>query len=146
MRKREELEKEKHLSKYQRMARRLIGALGEERALEAVSELCFVELGKDDVESRIIGALHLNVFGLEQGSVLLQACSLLNHSCEPNCFVELIPDQEPMIRLVASQEIPAMTELTVAYVDLQLPFQERSAYLEWAFGFKCQCPRCRRES
>ena len=70
----------------------------------------------------------------------LQSC--INHSCLPNAHALRSDDDANSIAvMLAKQDIPAHTEITISYIDETLPFEERKTAL-LDYGFSCSCPRC----
>lgn len=67
----------------------------------------------------------------------------LNHSCEPNCAVRFL-DGTARASLVALRSIAEEEELTISYVDTELPQAERAAALA-NYLFACTCGKCTRE-
>ncbi len=53
-----------------------------------------------------------------EGSALYPFQSLVNHSCVANTEVKF-PERNHILALVASQDIPAGTEITISYLDLK---------------------------
>ncbi len=49
----------------------------------------------------------------------------------------------PLLLLV--QAIPAGTEASISYIDLDLPVGARRSELQRCFNFLCQCPKCMQE-
>jgi len=70
--------------------------------------------------------------------------AMLNHSCAPNCV--LSADTKGTLCVVATEEVQAGEELTVAYIELdEEPFGERQEALMESFHFTCQCDWCTHE-
>lgn len=92
----------------------------------------------------------------------------LNHSCEPNIQVRNLPksytpptpdtlpvDLPPPIRagdkvsnkltILARHGIQPGEELTISYVNMKMPRDERRQALREGYGFWCACGRCVRE-
>lgn len=111
--------------------------------------------------SRLVAVLHLNCHSLYSSSsahsplatALFVQGALFNHSCSPN--VQL---QQPLREAeegsgggrvgvwLASRGIVAGEELCNSYTDVSVGVKQRREYLEWAYGFTCQCERCKAES
>ncbi|KAJ3007668.1 hypothetical protein NUW54_g3456 [Trametes sanguinea] len=73
--------------------------------------------------------------------------SHLNHSCAPNASVRHLDQRTALSRItvLARRDIAAGEELTITYVNPELPLEQRRRQLmEWGFG-KCMCERCVRE-
>jgi SET domain-containing protein len=69
--------------------------------------------------------------------------SSLNHACDPTCDVSFSGGAEARIR--ARRALNSGDELTIAYVNEQLPRAERRARLREHYGFECACRRCSAE-
>jgi hypothetical protein len=68
------------------------------------------------------------------------AVAMFNHSCAPNCVVVTFPDGYLEVRTL--KDIAQGVELTVSYIDLLLPREERIATLKSTKEFVCHCLRC----
>ena len=93
--------------------------------------------------------------GLE-GMVFVASASMLNHSCHPNCAVYYGPSNVaggascPMapwdgwshVALIALRNIDAEEELTISYLDGELPWRRRRSALRMMHGFTCRCEKC----
>jgi hypothetical protein len=55
----------------------------------------------------------------------------LNHACQPNTILQIIP---PRVRLMAAENLPASSELTMDYAKLPEKI---------SVSFGCHCPSCR---
>ena len=84
------------------------------------------------------------------GRALFPLASYFNHSCDPNCTCEQSGD---VLKVFTNCDIHAgiflgqrLTcigeELTISYIDTNLPFQARQAKLSEDYFFKCGCTRC----
>ncbi|CAL6081793.1 SET_domain-containing protein [Hexamita inflata] len=74
-----------------------------------------------------------NAFGL------FKICSILNHSCCPNCETKFF---NGALRLFLTGEIQETDELVINYCcDIQ-NYTERQKYLQDQLGFSCQCQKC----
>ncbi|KAK9861224.1 hypothetical protein WJX84_003310 [Apatococcus fuscideae] len=73
------------------------------------------------------------------GRVLFLQASFFNHSCHPNCYVHRNPTGATII---AMQPIAVGQELTISYIDEQLPQAARMLALQRDFFFRCNCSRC----
>jgi SET domain-containing protein len=68
----------------------------------------------------------------------------LNHSCAPNCSVLHNEKRTALskISIIAKRAIAPGEELTVTYVNPELPYRSRQDELQaWGFG-SCKCDRC----
>ena len=80
------------------------------------------------------------------GVGLFPTASLLNHSCKPN--VEMFRSSSkhsPTCVFVAVRHIEEGEELTISYLPdaYKKSVHERKDYLEYNYGFKCDCPLCK---
>ena len=118
--------------------------------------------------SRLVALLHLNCHSVYSSphahtplaTALFVHGSFFNHSCSPN--VEL---QQPLRQVpaeadaatdgsggrwagqwLATRDVAAGEELCNPYTDVSVGVKQRRGYLEWAYGFVCQCERCKAES
>ncbi|KIM81176.1 hypothetical protein PILCRDRAFT_503829 [Piloderma croceum F 1598] len=67
--------------------------------------------------------------------------SRCNHSCNPNAFHEWdLPSFS--LSISARRHIRAGEEITVAYVDPDLPRDERREKLKYMYNFDCECEIC----
>lgn len=82
-------------------------------------------------------------------AVLSGALSRLNHSCVPNCTVQIrsIPTKgsaEILLRSISS--VGRQDELSISYISNEcVDLSARRCVLSSAFNFRCCCPRCERE-
>ncbi|XP_039770703.1 histone-lysine N-methyltransferase SMYD3 isoform X4 [Ornithorhynchus anatinus] len=76
----------------------------------------------------------------EVGVGLYPSMSLLNHSCDPNCVIVF---EGTSLFLRAVREIQKGEELTICYLDVLLPSQERQKQLKEQYCFACDCIRCK---
>ncbi|KAG2444943.1 hypothetical protein HXX76_001679 [Chlamydomonas incerta] len=68
----------------------------------------------------------------------LQSC--INHSCDPNCTAAC-DSGDRTATVLAQRDIAAGDEVTLAYIDVSLPYKRRQAELR-DYGFVCKCERC----
>ncbi|KAB5596319.1 MAS20 domain-containing protein [Ceratobasidium theobromae] len=88
----------------------------------------------------------------QTGSAFYRVSSYLSHSCAPNVRPDF-PAGTSELHLVASEDIPAGTELTMAYVDVRQGPSEtrlearrrRRQELARGWRFACECARCLKE-
>lgn len=78
------------------------------------------------------------------GSALYLLASLYNHSCEPNVNVTF-PNNDAVAVFTAARRIAAGEQLHITYTDVEQEADVRREYLAFAYGFTCQCVRCREE-
>ncbi|KAF5481107.1 hypothetical protein F2P56_001787 [Juglans regia] len=80
-----------------------------------------------------------------QGTGFFPLQSCMNHSCCPNAKAfKREEDRDGQATLIALGPISKGEEVTISYVDEDLPFEERQALLA-DYGFKCKCPKCLQE-
>eukprot|EP00968_Pinguiococcus_pyrenoidosus_P011462 scaffold923_cov256-Pinguiococcus_pyrenoidosus.AAC.39 len=95
------------------------------------------------------------------GTALFSVICMMNHSCTPNvkvvyCYREgaTINGSEPefgpatgvagkqlVAAAIALDDIAADAELSISYIDSELPLDERQAMLR-DYGFSCRCDKC----
>ncbi|EAU81457.1 hypothetical protein CC1G_05287 [Coprinopsis cinerea okayama7 len=88
-----------------------------------------------------LGKMSLN---LEAHGGLYTLHSHLNHSCRPNISVRHNDKRTALSRIsvIARRAISPGDELTVTYVNPELPYKTRQEQLQaWGFG-SCRCERC----
>eukprot|EP00933_Yihiella_yeosuensis_P003093 TRINITY_DN10547_c0_g1_i2.p1 TRINITY_DN10547_c0_g1~~TRINITY_DN10547_c0_g1_i2.p1 ORF type:complete len:377 (-),score=63.87 TRINITY_DN10547_c0_g1_i2:69-1199(-) len=97
-------------------------------------------------EKTLEGILFSNCIGRDMARfdvALLPLVSRFNHSCSPN--LEQSWDEDAgEAHLIAAEEIPAGEELTISYIELRLPREERRQRLRENYGFECHCSACSR--
>ncbi|KAI3986584.1 hypothetical protein MKX01_014122 [Papaver californicum] len=71
-----------------------------------------------------------------EGSAFFPLQSCMNHSCCPNA-----KDKDGQATIIALQPISKGEEITISYIDEDLPFEERQALLA-DYGFRCKCKKC----
>ncbi|XP_051723627.1 histone-lysine N-methyltransferase SMYD3 [Ctenopharyngodon idella] len=76
------------------------------------------------------------------GVGLYPSMSLLNHNCQPNCVMMF---EGKRLELRAVRVIRPCEELTISYIDVLAPTNERRSQLQEQFHFLCQCTRCTTE-
>ncbi|XP_076816367.1 histone-lysine N-methyltransferase SMYD3-like isoform X2 [Clavelina lepadiformis] len=74
------------------------------------------------------------------GTGVYLSCSLLNHSCDPNCVAEF---DEMNINIRAIKDISKGEELLISYVDVFAPSEDRQKDLMDIYKFSCRCNLCR---
>ncbi|QRV72876.1 SET domain protein [Ceratobasidium sp. AG-Ba] len=88
----------------------------------------------------------------QSGSAFYRVSSYLSHSCAPNTRPEFTAGTAELY-LIANRDIPAGTELTMAYVDVNQGPSEtrlearrrRRQELARGWRFACECERCLKE-
>ncbi|XP_027187192.1 histone-lysine N-methyltransferase ATXR2 [Cicer arietinum] len=77
-----------------------------------------------------------------QGTAFFPLQSCMNHSCCPNAKAfKRDEDRDGQATIIALRPISKGEEITISYVDEDLPFEERQASLA-DYGFRCRCPKC----
>ncbi|KAL0486286.1 histone-lysine N-methyltransferase [Acrasis kona] len=74
------------------------------------------------------------------GTGLYLDCSVMNHSCEPNCAV-VFKDAKLYVKCI-NERVSKGVELTISYIDLAQSTPSRQLRLEEQYCFKCACKRC----
>lgn len=63
-----------------------------------------------------------------------------NHDCTPNAKAEVREDG--CVALSALRGIKSGEEITISYIDVSQPFEERQKTLRQHYGFECRCGKC----
>ncbi|KFK39502.1 hypothetical protein AALP_AA3G252100 [Arabis alpina] len=81
-----------------------------------------------------------------QGTAFFPLQSCMNHSCCPNAkaFKREV-DRDGQAVIIALRRISKNEEVTISYIDEELPYKERQALLA-DYGFSCKCPKCLQDS
>lgn len=80
-----------------------------------------------------------------EGSAFYPLQSCMNHSCCPSAKAfKRDEDKDGQAVIIANRPITAGEEITISYIDEDLPFEERQAQLA-DYGFRCSCQRCLKE-
>jgi len=80
-----------------------------------------------------------------QGTAFFPLQSCMNHSCQPNARAfKREEDRDGQATLIALRLISKGEEVTISYIDEDLPYEERQAMLA-DYGFRCRCPKCLEE-
>eukprot|EP01133_Synstelium_polycarpum_P010796 gene10796-12580_t len=69
--------------------------------------------------------------------------AMVNHNCEPNCFVQFVQGNS-YAHIRALKPIKAGEELWHSYIEESNPFEEREQDLI-TYGFQCDCRLCNQE-
>ncbi|MCL7021521.1 hypothetical protein MKW94_016565 [Papaver nudicaule] len=81
-----------------------------------------------------------------EGSAFFPLQSCMNHSCCPNAKAfKREEDKDGQATIIALRPISKGEEVTISYIDEDLPFEERQALLA-DYGFRCKCKKCRGEN
>ena len=94
----------------------------------------------------VLSRLDSNCFGCyrcDGGPTIGHGCFLsaavFNHSCDPNCFAT---SGASTLHIETQQAVARGEELTIAYVDTNLPRSARQKHLRACYHFDCACTRC----
>ncbi|KAL8131245.1 histone-lysine N-methyltransferase ATXR2 [Apium graveolens] len=80
-----------------------------------------------------------------QGTAFFPLQSCMNHSCLPNAKAfKREQDRDGQATIIALRPIHKGEEITISYIDEDLPLEERQASLA-DYGFSCRCPKCSEE-
>ncbi|XP_058220269.1 histone-lysine N-methyltransferase ATXR2 isoform X1 [Rhododendron vialii] len=80
-----------------------------------------------------------------QGTAFFPLQSCMNHSCHPNARAfKREEDRDGQATIVALRSISKGEEVTISYIDEDLPCEERQAMLA-DYGFRCRCQKCLEE-
>ncbi|CAH2053070.1 unnamed protein product [Thlaspi arvense] len=81
-----------------------------------------------------------------QGTAFFPLQSCMNHSCCPNAKAfKREEDRDGQAVIIALRRISKNEEVTISYIDEELPYKERQALLA-DYGFSCNCPKCLHDS
>ncbi|XP_009601528.1 histone-lysine N-methyltransferase ATXR2 isoform X1 [Nicotiana tomentosiformis] len=105
--------------------------------------------GKEEAEQTtkpILDALGDDYSICCQGTAFFPLQSCMNHSCRPNAKAfKREEDRDGQATIIALQPIAKGEEITISYIDEDLPFEERQALLA-DYGFRCRCSKCLEEA
>ncbi|CAN0896976.1 Histone-lysine N-methyltransferase ATXR2 [Linum grandiflorum] len=80
-----------------------------------------------------------------EGTAFYPIQSCMNHSCRPNARAfKRDEDRDGVATILANRAIRKGEEITISYVEEELPLAERRALLA-DYGFECRCDRCLEE-
>ncbi|XP_047939856.1 histone-lysine N-methyltransferase ATXR2 [Salvia hispanica] len=81
-----------------------------------------------------------------EGTAFFPLQSCMNHSCIPNAKAfKREEDRDGQATILALRPISKDEEITISYIDEDLPYEERQLLLA-DYGFTCKCPRCVEEA
>lgn len=111
-------------------------------------ELCFDSdlvgrlQGDDEKKKQAIAKVHANCYTITDGMYLFPTISKMNHSCEPNCFIDR---EENHFLIRTLKKVKKNEELTLCYLQTGalVPKRQRSEQLLKQWNFVCKCSRCR---
>jgi len=78
-------------------------------------------------------------------SSLFLAPSFLNHSCSPNAHRSFFREDSSVVFIKATRDIAENEQVTISYIDLLEPLDNRQVSLKQRWGFDCVCERCKYE-
>nr|XP_015207457.1 PREDICTED: histone-lysine N-methyltransferase SMYD3 isoform X1 [Lepisosteus oculatus] len=140
------LEHESHIKEMSEEKKEGLGHLATMLQLylkEEVGDLSQLPPGLDIIH--LFAIMTCNCFTISDGELqeigvgLYPSMSLLNHDCDPNCVIVF---QGRRLFLRAIREIRPAEELTVSYIDVLVPAQERRTQLQNQYCFVCECQQC----
>ncbi|CAN6457989.1 unnamed protein product [Victoria cruziana] len=80
-----------------------------------------------------------------EGTAFFPIHSCMNHSCCPNTKAfKRDEDKDGQATIIAVRPISRGEEVTISYIDEDLPYEDRQASLA-DYGFQCKCPKCLEE-
>ncbi|KLO07472.1 hypothetical protein SCHPADRAFT_945254 [Schizopora paradoxa] len=86
------------------------------------------------------GVTVLNAFGVQDGQALYAAPSLMNNSCMPSALRQFIGDAI-IVRTI--QDLEKGEEVTLSYLEAQVPYDEKQFRLMKSWRFDCECGVCK---
>ncbi|KAK9705029.1 hypothetical protein RND81_07G027900 [Saponaria officinalis] len=99
----------------------------------------------EEVTRQILDALGDDYSICCQGTAFFPLQSCMNHSCRPNAKAfKREEDKDGQAIIVAMRNIQRGEEVTISYIDEDLPYGERQKSLA-DYGFRCKCPKCLEE-
>lgn len=100
---------------------------------------------KKEIEENIqpvLDALGDDYTNLCQGTAFYPLQSCMNHSCYPNAKAfKREEDRDGLATVIASRSIRNGEEITISYINEELPYEERQQLLA-DYRFKCKCSKC----
>ncbi|KAJ3115346.1 hypothetical protein HK098_006997 [Nowakowskiella sp. JEL0407] len=107
--------------------------------MEKLGEFCLDLVSK--IESNAFGLW--NAKGGCMGRAIFPYAAYFNHSCDPNC--ESI-QSKTSLTITTIRSVEKDEELTISYIDTNLPLHARRQRLLDDYYFTCRCTRCESES
>uniref|UniRef100_A0A5B7BDL2 Putative histone-lysine N-methyltransferase ATXR2 n=1 Tax=Davidia involucrata TaxID=16924 RepID=A0A5B7BDL2_DAVIN len=96
----------------------------------------------EEVTQPVLDALGDDYSVCCQGTAFFPLQSCMNHSCHPNAKAfKREEDRDGQATIIALRPICKGEEVTISYIDEDLPFEERQALLA-DYGFRCRCSKC----
>ncbi|KAG5490852.1 hypothetical protein JKF63_00974 [Porcisia hertigi] len=119
------------------MHRELVSCLaGGEQSMRAYEKEVFKTGSARDVS---------DLWWSSRGQGIYTVGCLFNHSCDPNLCVKYSCANDETLSVMALRDIKTGEELTISYIDTELPFSVRQQQLWEHYLFECGCPRCAAE-
>ncbi|WCJ37604.1 histone-lysine N-methyltransferase ATXR2 [Euphorbia peplus] len=111
-----------------------------------IDDLPYLEKRKaEEITKPFLDALGDNYSVCCQGTGFYPLQSCMNHSCCPNARAfKREEDRDGQATIIALRNISAGEEITISYIEEDLPLEERRALLA-DYGFKCSCSKCLEE-
>eukprot|EP01006_Ploeotia_vitrea_P057234 TRINITY_DN68162_c0_g1_i1.p1 TRINITY_DN68162_c0_g1~~TRINITY_DN68162_c0_g1_i1.p1 ORF type:complete len:241 (-),score=26.98 TRINITY_DN68162_c0_g1_i1:913-1635(-) len=80
------------------------------------------------------------------GVALFETHSKLNHSCQPNCTLKVLPTEpRACVRVRTLHPVKKGEELCISYIDPTWDVSQRQEVLRNRYMFQCDCPKCQEE-
>ncbi|KAL1197499.1 Histone-lysine N-methyltransferase ATXR2 [Cardamine amara subsp. amara] len=99
-----------------------------------------------EITKPILDALDDEYSDFCEGTAFFPLQSCMNHSCCPNAKAfKRDEDRDGQAVISALRRISKNEEVTISYIDEELPYKERQASLA-DYGFTCNCPKCLQDS
>ncbi|KAI0998645.1 hypothetical protein K3495_g9553 [Podosphaera aphanis] len=116
--------------------------------LPARTKKSFLRMSSYSVGDPVMERINTNSFaGKFNGKphfLVYPETALINHDCRPNAVYH--HDEKTLIHTTrASRTIEAGEEITVSYINMFLPREERQQRLRNSWGFTCTCAHCTRD-
>lgn len=83
------------------------------------------------------------------GYGMFHKLSLINHDCVPNSMPIASNPSKGEMSIISTRDIKQGESITMTYLDddkTTLNVEQRRKWLEYLFGFKCECKRCCEET
>eukprot|EP01026_Neomeris_dumetosa_P000620 TRINITY_DN10155_c0_g1_i1.p2 TRINITY_DN10155_c0_g1~~TRINITY_DN10155_c0_g1_i1.p2 ORF type:complete len:281 (-),score=33.29 TRINITY_DN10155_c0_g1_i1:555-1397(-) len=101
------------------------------------------ELRKKQIKQQKVAKRADDVKEQLTGRELHVVASFLNHSCEPNCV--MVRQGNGLGKVTTLRTIKKGEELTISYIDTNVPRSTRRWNLKKFFFFDCECKKCEEE-
>ncbi|XP_010466447.1 PREDICTED: histone-lysine N-methyltransferase ATXR2-like isoform X1 [Camelina sativa] len=100
----------------------------------------------EDITRPFLDALGDEYSDCCQGTAFFPLQSCMNHSCCPNAKAfKREEDRDGQAVIIALRHISKNEEVTISYIDEELPYKERQTLLA-DYGFSCKCSKCLEDS